>query len=484
MELSPDGKTAVSASDDHTARLWDVATGGCCTRCRTMAKSGLRPSAPTARPWRPPALDHTARLWETATGGPGARSCGTTTGSAAVAFSPDGKRLLTASWDHTARLWDVATGRPLGRPFRHEGRVNSVAFSPDGLTVLTAGADRTARLWDARPGQPLYRELPLPGSINVAAYSPERQASSAGHQRRRGLAVRRRERTAAGRTSYQHGEPVTALAWSPDGKLCDGRRTKRQSPVVGCRHRSAAGRSGQVRGASDSQPPSAPTEDGPGRQPRWDRAALRRAYRPDLAACPCSTRKPSSPARSAPTARPPPRPVSTAPSGSGTRPRGNPSVSPWCIRSGSDGAGIQPRRPDDSDRVHGQPGPALERRPPARPLVSRCCTRGEWWRSAFSPDGKTIVTGSVEGRARLWDAATGLPRGQPLLHRPRSRGGLQPGWPPCADRQPRRHRKAVGPQYRAARRPAPATSPQARRRSFRGSEHRVFRRRQRGADQL
>jgi WD40 repeat protein len=53
-------------------------------------------------------------------------------------FSPDGKRVLTASVDNTARLWDAATGKQMGPDMRHEDAVTSAVFSPDGKRVLTA----------------------------------------------------------------------------------------------------------------------------------------------------------------------------------------------------------------------------------------------------------------------------------------------------------------------------------------------------------
>jgi eukaryotic-like serine/threonine-protein kinase len=91
---------------------------------------------------------------------------------AAVAFSPDSTRVLTGSADRTARLWDAATGQPLGEPLRHEGAVNGVAFSPDGKRLLTA-SDGTARWWDAASGQPLGEALHCENTICTVALSPD-----------------------------------------------------------------------------------------------------------------------------------------------------------------------------------------------------------------------------------------------------------------------------------------------------------------------
>jgi WD40 repeat protein len=64
-----------------------------------------------------------------------------------VAFSPDGKWLVTASWDRTARVWNAdGTGEPLVLR-GHAGAVYSAAFGPDGKRIVTASWDKTAWVW-------------------------------------------------------------------------------------------------------------------------------------------------------------------------------------------------------------------------------------------------------------------------------------------------------------------------------------------------
>jgi len=80
--------------------------------------------------------DKTARIWEIATG----RECAVFKHRApisSVTFSPDGRMLATASDDNTARIWDVATGQEYA-VLTHQGSVNTVIFSPDGHTLAIA----------------------------------------------------------------------------------------------------------------------------------------------------------------------------------------------------------------------------------------------------------------------------------------------------------------------------------------------------------
>jgi WD40 repeat protein len=121
-------------------------------------------------------LDKTARLWDAATGQSiGAPLRGHEDAVESAAFSPNGERIVTASDDKTARLWDAATGQPIGEPLKgHEDAVLSAAFSPDGTRIVTASQDKTARLWDAATGQPIG--APFRGHtdfVSSAAFSPD-----------------------------------------------------------------------------------------------------------------------------------------------------------------------------------------------------------------------------------------------------------------------------------------------------------------------
>jgi len=88
-----------------------------------------------------------------------------------VAFSPDGKRIVTGNTDNTARIWDAESGRPL-RTLEHTKLVRSVAFSPDGKNILTAGDD-IVRIWDAESGRMLRTLDTGRFSVYSAALSPD-----------------------------------------------------------------------------------------------------------------------------------------------------------------------------------------------------------------------------------------------------------------------------------------------------------------------
>src|SRR4029450_2368285 len=104
-------------------------------------------------PALPGSIDGIARVWNAFTGEPTGPSLKHRRNVDAVAFSPDGRRLVTASATET-RLWDADTGQPVDAPVLLGGAVVDATFGSDGPRALTV-VGNTARIWDATTGQPV-----------------------------------------------------------------------------------------------------------------------------------------------------------------------------------------------------------------------------------------------------------------------------------------------------------------------------------------
>src|SRR5579872_4003980 len=105
--FSPNGKWIVTASSDHTAKIWDVTTGQLVTDLR----------------------GHNNEI-------------------TSATFSPNGKWVVTTSQDSTARVWDAVTGQLVSELKGHTSFVDHAVFSSDGKLVLTTSQDSTVKIWN------------------------------------------------------------------------------------------------------------------------------------------------------------------------------------------------------------------------------------------------------------------------------------------------------------------------------------------------
>jgi WD40 repeat protein len=219
--VSPDGKTVV-ASTSKSLRIWDVETG----KLRQELQDCRGLVAFTADGKLMACGDKKAiRLWDSTTLKEVRRFDDRHDTVRALAFSADGKQIVTGS-EHSIGLWDVATGKQTNYVPSHHGVVCSLAFSADGSALATGGDDGTAIVWDLNTHRSRHE---FPGHYIAAAsltFSPDGNflATGDGHtsyatdSREAQIRIFDLKKGRLQRQFTGHLNGVVSLAFSPDGK--------------------------------------------------------------------------------------------------------------------------------------------------------------------------------------------------------------------------------------------------------------------------
>ncbi|MCI0457943.1 MAG: sigma-70 family RNA polymerase sigma factor [Gemmataceae bacterium] len=219
---SPDGKAIACANlQKLDVRLWDPTTGKVLRVLKghqggvwCLAYSTEGKTLVTGSP------DGTLRLWDTATGRE--RLCIPTRQGvpSALALSPDGKTVASAAHNKTLCLWSTAGGQQLHNLQGHKGILITLAFAPDGKTLAGGGGEDRVCLWDVASGRELPK-LDLPaGGTSCVRFSPDGKTLAVsgldGSINLWNLAAGQSLTLGKAERAFTFPQPI---AFSPDGKL-------------------------------------------------------------------------------------------------------------------------------------------------------------------------------------------------------------------------------------------------------------------------
>jgi len=164
--------------------------------------------------------DSTAKIWNAATGALVRTLTGDliqhTAPVLALAYSPQGAHIATGAQDSTIKIWDAATGACAQTLNIYSDKILSLAFSPDGRHLSSGGSDHRIRVWDTGMWSNT-RTMVHDGVVNSVTYSPDGSRLASGSDDTT-LRIWDPADGACTRTLYGHKLAINAVAYSPDGR--------------------------------------------------------------------------------------------------------------------------------------------------------------------------------------------------------------------------------------------------------------------------
>ncbi len=222
---SPDGKLIAATGADATVQIWSAADNnpkllftltGHTKKINNFTWYGDRSQGYETQKIVTASDDGTAKIWDATNGKLLFTLSGHTGAVNYAAFSPDGKRVATSSTDSTAKIWDATTGDLIWTLTGHKANVIRVTWEGDNTRVATASADNTVKIWDANTGKEVFTLVGHIRQVSRVAWSPDgariATASADGTAK-----IWDAEDGTLLRTLFGHEAEVNALEWSPGG---------------------------------------------------------------------------------------------------------------------------------------------------------------------------------------------------------------------------------------------------------------------------
>lgn len=162
----------------------------------------------------------TIRMWNLKTGGLVRTLNGVHSKKSvkSLAVSPDGSIFASGGDDNNLILWDLKTGRRILTISAHKAAVNAIAFSSDGNTLATGSEDKTVRLWNAKTGSRLRTLAGHAGGVNAIALSRDGKTLASGSEDKT-VRLWNLDTGEVRRIITGHGGAVNAVDFSPNGQL-------------------------------------------------------------------------------------------------------------------------------------------------------------------------------------------------------------------------------------------------------------------------